>query len=86
VKNIDEWDGSVLNMPGCNCLCTIAHPGKDICNIEAPRALLTMDVYGTLLGKGTREVVMCAPCAEDGMASHPRARGIVVLAAEEKTP
>ena len=78
----DDWSGAIIDAPNCNCLCFAVHAEKGICDLDAPRALLSMDTAGSMLGdRGVREIVTCQPCAEAGAASHPRARGYVVLAA-----
>lgn len=79
---IDEWSGAIIDMPSCNCLCFAVHPERGICDVESPRALLSMDTAGSMPGdQGVREIVTCKPCAEAAAATNPGARGVVVLAA-----
>lgn len=77
---IDEWSGAVADAPSCHCLCFAAHPEQAICDVEAPRALLSMATAGSALAdEGVRQILMCKPCAEAVVAVHPRAAGMVVL-------
>ena len=79
---IDEWSGAIFDMPTCHCLCIVAHPEQRVCDLEAPRAFLSMETAGSMLGdQGIREMPVCKPCGEAMMALHPRARGLVVLEA-----
>lgn len=68
----------------CHCLCFAVHPDRGICDVDAPRALLSMDTAGSMLGdQGVRDIVMCKPCAEAAAAVNPRALGLVVLPADD---
>lgn len=81
---IGEWDGSVGDAPTCHCLCEAIHPRQALCNPETPRVFVSMDTEGTRRGPGRYEMIMCKPCGEATMATHPRARDLVVLEAREE--
>ncbi len=68
----------------CCCLCAAVHPERGICDADAPDAILSMDTTGSALAEfepwvREKPIPMCLPCAEAGMAVHPRARSMVVL-------
>jgi hypothetical protein len=48
---------------GCQCLCTLAHPGQRVCD-SRPVTIITR--YSELTGRV--DVPVCAPCAAEDLA------------------
>lgn len=87
MTNIGEWTGGLGDAPTCHCLCEAIHPGSVLCDLEAPRALVSMSTEGRSEAfglHGRRDIIMCKPCGQATMVNHPRARDLVVLESREK--
>lgn len=72
-----EWSGAIADAPSCHCLCAAVHPERGICDLEAPRAILSL--HDGTPDEAVHQILMCKPCAEAALAVHPRARDAVVL-------
>lgn len=74
----------------CGCYCAALHPQKEICDVEAPEAIVSIDSDGSALAEfepWARDVpiLMCQPCADAVVAAHPRAKTMVALPKEDET-